>query len=277
VFQINKARTTPYRPSSNGQVERYNRTLMDAVRCFIGKSQNRWDLHLQQIAGALRSSVNRMTGFTANMMMLGREVNTPADLMFPLPRGQHESPEAYVRDLVSIMEKAHETARQVMKTTSERMKKDYDLRLLELSYRVGDIVYLLDTAVLKGKCKKLSPPWKGPGVIVSKLSSFIFRVKLRNSVFVVNHDRLKPCRDKQIPAWIKHWQSNPVDTAKPARGDDRVYCYCRQSWQGRFMIQCDYCQEWFHGSCVDITPTDALDIDKYKCEDCTRRSRGVYR
>ena len=36
----------------NGQVERYNRTLMDAVRCFIRDSQDQWDLHLQQIAGA---------------------------------------------------------------------------------------------------------------------------------------------------------------------------------------------------------------------------------
>jgi hypothetical protein len=52
---------------------------MDAARCFIGKSQKQWDIHLQQIAGALRSSVNRMTGFTANMMMLGREVNNPAN------------------------------------------------------------------------------------------------------------------------------------------------------------------------------------------------------
>ena len=38
ILEIHKARTTPYRPSSNGQCERYNRTLMDAIWCFIGKS-----------------------------------------------------------------------------------------------------------------------------------------------------------------------------------------------------------------------------------------------
>ena len=43
ALEIHKARTTPYRPSANGQVERFNRTLMDAVRCFLGKSQNKWD------------------------------------------------------------------------------------------------------------------------------------------------------------------------------------------------------------------------------------------
>ena len=58
ALQIHKARTTPYRPAANGQSERFNRTLMDAVRCFLGKSQNKWDQHVQQIAGAIRASVN---------------------------------------------------------------------------------------------------------------------------------------------------------------------------------------------------------------------------
>ena len=37
ALQIHKARITPYRPAANGQEERFNRTLMDAVRCFLGK------------------------------------------------------------------------------------------------------------------------------------------------------------------------------------------------------------------------------------------------
>lgn len=78
ALEIHKTRTSPYRPSANGQVERYNRTLLNVVRCYIKDSQDQWDLHLQQIAGVLRSSVNRSTGYTANKLMLGREVNTPA-------------------------------------------------------------------------------------------------------------------------------------------------------------------------------------------------------
>ena len=30
-----QSRTTPYRPSGNGQVKRYSRTLTDVVRCFV--------------------------------------------------------------------------------------------------------------------------------------------------------------------------------------------------------------------------------------------------
>ena len=35
--------------------ERYNRTLIDAVLCYVDKAQNCWYEHLTQIAGALRS------------------------------------------------------------------------------------------------------------------------------------------------------------------------------------------------------------------------------
>jgi transposase InsO family protein len=38
ILQIHKSCTTPYRPSAKGHVERFNRTLMDAVRCFVDKS-----------------------------------------------------------------------------------------------------------------------------------------------------------------------------------------------------------------------------------------------
>ena len=166
ALQIHKARTTPYRPSSNGQVERYNRTLVDAVRCFIGKKQDQWDVYLQQIAGALRASVNHQTGFTANRLILGREVNMPAHLMFPLAGEKSQNPGNCVGKLTANLLKAHEVARSNLKTTTKRMKRDYDLRILERNYEVGDVVHILNTASVKGQCKKFRPPWRGPGIIV---------------------------------------------------------------------------------------------------------------
>ena len=34
LLQIAKTRTTPYRPCSKGQAERYNITLLQLIRCF---------------------------------------------------------------------------------------------------------------------------------------------------------------------------------------------------------------------------------------------------
>ena len=268
ALQIHKTRCTPYRPSANGQVERFNRTLIEAVRCFLGKSQDKWDQHVQQIAGAIRSSVNRSTGFTPNMLMLGREVNIPAQLMFPNTITHYEEVDEYVKDLSETMQKAHSEARKTLKTSTKRMKRDYDLRVLLRPYDRGDIVYLLDTASTKGKTKKLCCPWKGPAIITKKLTPYLYRVKLSNSVQVVNHDRMMPCRDRKIPAWIKRFQEGSSADDAEEEDDDREYCICRKPANGRFMIQCDFCDEWFHGSCVNVTATDALDIDKYRCINC---------
>ena len=56
--------------------------------------------------------MNRKSGFTANKRMLGRKVNTPADLLYPTPRwGSPVDLEAYVVDLEKALQTAHETAR----------------------------------------------------------------------------------------------------------------------------------------------------------------------
>jgi transposase InsO family protein len=50
--RIHKIRTTGFRPSANGQVERFNRTLMDAIRCFASRTPSEWDEYLPQLASA---------------------------------------------------------------------------------------------------------------------------------------------------------------------------------------------------------------------------------
>ena len=67
-----KTRITPYRPSANGHVERMNRTIFQILRCFIRGQQEDWDLHLATVGMAIRSTVNRQTGFTPNFLLLGR-------------------------------------------------------------------------------------------------------------------------------------------------------------------------------------------------------------
>ncbi|XP_068758652.1 lysine-specific demethylase 7A-like [Montipora capricornis] len=50
---------------------------------------------------------------------------------------------------------------------------------------------------------------------------------------------------------------------------DPLYCICRQTYDpSQFMIQCDSCEEWFHGSCVGIEEYQASDIERYHCPHC---------
>ncbi len=46
-----------------------------------------------------------------------------------------------------------------------------------------------------------------------------------------------------------------------------VYCICRGEEDG-LMIQCDGCDEWFHGVCISVTQEEADAMEEYICALC---------
>jgi hypothetical protein len=166
VLEIHKVRTTPYGPSGNEQVEMYNRTLMDAVRCLIGKSQKQCGI---QIVGALRSSVNWMICFTA--IMMGKKVNTPAAAWC-----SHQNIMLSSRHWLCLFVSLSLPWRRPAKQLASPWK------LFQIEWNVIIICAFLRESTLGCICWTLSgwkanvnnklPPWKGPDVIVCKLSSY---------------------------------------------------------------------------------------------------------
>jgi len=53
--------TTPYHPQTNGQVERYNRTLVRQLRCYISEHQKERDSHLSLLTLAYSTQVYTST------------------------------------------------------------------------------------------------------------------------------------------------------------------------------------------------------------------------
>ena len=199
VLQIAKTRTTPYRPASNGQCERCNRTLLFMIRAYLEKTTE-WDIYLQQIAGAIRSTVNDSTGETPNRMMLGRETLQPIDLLIPTKMTSEDTePSDYVGKLEREMSNIHHTVRQSLKEKQYRQKKNYDVKSYSRSYDVGDLVYKVDDSTEIGVSKKLKPPWVGPYLIVEVLTPNLYRVQGRKERDVLHHDKLRICQDREIP------------------------------------------------------------------------------
>ena len=72
LLGVTQTRTTPYHPASNGQVERFNQSLLQMIRCYTEKDQSIWDEQLSLLLAAYRSTPHQSTGVSSNLMMLGR-------------------------------------------------------------------------------------------------------------------------------------------------------------------------------------------------------------
>ena len=205
VLDCVKTRTTPYRPSSNGQVERYNQQVLNFLRCFLQGKQRCWDEYLPVLGMALRATVNRSTGFTPNMLQLGREVNMPADVMLNFSQAEQlsQTQAEYLRALLSRMEEVQHQARQHLRQAQVAQKKYYDLRARANKFSEGDLVYKKNMGCKVGLSRKLCPLFVGPYIVKAVLPHDLYRVEGQRKEEVMHHDRLRRCEDRAIPFWVQ--------------------------------------------------------------------------
>ena len=206
LLEITKTRTTPFHPSSNGQIERYNAVIIQTIRCFLKGNQKDWDKNLQQLVGAIRSTENRNTGYTPNMLMLGREIQLPVDLMtgVSIVNKQLKEPSDYVKSLKNTLEDVHQIVRENIQSAQFRQKRDYDVKLFRKQYNAGDAVYRVDSTTRIGQSKKLRALWQGPYLVIQVISPVLYHIQTRKKQSVIHHDHLKSCDDKKLLNWLKN-------------------------------------------------------------------------
>ena len=204
LLNIEKTRTTPLHPQSDGQVERYNRTLIEMLRGKLKDSQGDWDLQLPTCMMAYRSSVHESTGSTPNELMLGREIEVPLDVLTELSPDTSTPVSDYAQALKRRLAMAHEFARQNLKKTAVRQKRNYDKKMAGKPFQVGDSVWLHQVRRKKGRNPKLDCPWEGPYLVTAVLSDVVYRIQRtqRARPKVVHSDRLKPYLGPPLKSWI---------------------------------------------------------------------------
>jgi len=70
-------------------------------------------------------------------------------------------------------------------------------------------------------------------------------------------------------------QIHPTDDEGESSEDDALYCICRRPDNHRWMIGCDGgCDDWFHGTCVNMVQADEDLVDRFICPGCEEKGRG---
>ena len=130
-YGIEKLRTSSYQPRTNGACERFHRTLNSMLAKVISKSQRDWDKHVAPVMAAYRSTVHRLTGYSPNFIVYGRENRAPVDLVIAVGDEPPEigcSADSFVQELLDRQRRAYDLVRQHLGQAAERRKREYDFR-----------------------------------------------------------------------------------------------------------------------------------------------------
>ena len=58
--------------------------------------------------------------------------------------------------------------------------------------------------------------------------------------------------------------------------EQELVCLCRKAWiEGDLVVGCDYCNEWFHLNCVQMSEQTAHIIESHKCNDCEQKAQPL--
>ena len=170
ISGIKKSRTTPYHPQGNGQVERFNQTLLNMLGTLEDDQKRKWRLHVGPLVHAYNCTKHTSTGMSPYFLMFGREPRLPIDLFFGLPSQHGDSNYVkYATDLKERLRRAHELASAVMERTARKHKTRYDRKVRENSLEEGDRVLIKNVGI------------KGPHKLADRWSKVVYRVIRRIS------------------------------------------------------------------------------------------------
>ena len=155
ILGIDKTRTTPYRPQSDGMIERANRTIISMLTSFVSENKRDWDEYLPLLMLAYHSSSHESTGLSPCEMVFGRPVVLPIDLV--LGRVEPEIQEKYMSEyaykLGQKLDKLHDFARKHISISSGNMIREYNTKLSQNRYDTGDSVWLFTPKTTKLDCQ----------------------------------------------------------------------------------------------------------------------------
>ena len=199
---MEKTRTTPLHPQSDGLVERFNLTMRQQLAILTADHQRDWDKHIPLVLMAYRSAVQSSTCCTPALLMLAREIRTPAQLAFGSPPdAKHPPGPEYARNLQDRLESAHAFARDQLEKAGMRQKRNYDVRSKGRDFQAGDLVWVYTPKRKKGRSPKLDSHWDGPCRILERVGEVVYRIQVppRGRKVVLHRDRLAPYRGNAVP------------------------------------------------------------------------------
>jgi hypothetical protein len=205
-LNIEQRFTTAYNPASNGETERFNRTLTTMLRKELVDGQHHnWEDVLGEICFAYRASVHSSTNESPYYMMHGRDCNFPINKILGAVPEAVPSSGGYVDKLLERLRYSFHRAREENEKARERQRQQYNKRAKVFNYKPGDRVLLDVRVVQKGDNRKFTSKFRGPYRVVKVYPNRTVDIADNSyNCQLVHCNRLKPLYETML------WMDDPI-------------------------------------------------------------------
>ena len=198
---IQKSRTTAYHPQGDGMVERFNRSLLQLLRCYV-TTEDDWERYLPLVLYVYCTAQHSSTGVSPFQLMFGR---SPQSSPFQSPTAF--DPNTYSAQLQAKLASLQDLVHSTIAAAAQQQKVQYDKHSHVRSFVPGDPVWL--SIPTSGK---LQPRWQGNWEVVEIKNSVDIKVSDGNKTKVVHANRLQhrnqPSHDSTVSTTITDTISN---------------------------------------------------------------------
>ena len=217
---VRHSRTTPYHPQGNGQLERFNQTLLAMLRSLPEKNKSRWKDSVSKVVHAYNCTKHSCTGFSPFYLLFGRHPRLPIDLLFntkPSPTNNPVKHSDYIRHWQKAMKEAYDLTTTRTATNQQQHKDHYDRCAHSTCLTPGDRVLVRNLSE-RGGPGKLRSFWEQEIYRVMKrmgADSPVYQVALERDPSVkirtLHRNLLLPCTELplEIPTDVTSKSSKP--------------------------------------------------------------------
>jgi hypothetical protein len=209
----NLARSTAYRPQTDGQTERAHRTIEEILRAYVNDKHTDWDERLTAAEFAYNNAPSASSGKSPFYLNYGFHPLTPATLdLAALKTNSNQG----ATDFLARLDQDLAEERQQLKLAQERQERFANLKRRDYTFQVGSNV-MLSTENLRnrlGGSPKFTAKWFGPFKIIEVVSPLAYKLELPPTLKihpVIHAAYLKPYHESQVFRGRQPTRPPPID------------------------------------------------------------------
>ena len=173
VLGVERLLTTPYRPQTDGLLEKFNDTITKNLAMYVNENHNDWDKYVRAIVYSYNTSVcTNSTQYSPYFLMFGHEPLGPLETVLPI----HESMKEEVKETILKLQKVREIAKKNLDERRQKMKEIYDKTSNPVSFKPGQLVWIYFPEIKVGGSKKFFHNYSGPYILLEETRPTNFRV-----------------------------------------------------------------------------------------------------